>query len=72
MWPLMKQLHSEYGADRLLWGSDWPHCEESGRYGTPMLAIKMALEAASDGEVDAIMALTATRLFGLDVRSTET
>ncbi len=72
MWPLMKQLHSEYGADRLLWGSDWPHCEESGRYGTPMLAIKMALEAASDGEVDAIMALTATRLFGLDVWSTET
>jgi len=64
MWPLVTRVYNEYGANRLLWGSDWPHSRDHGSYGAAATAMRMALEDIAVSEMDAIMSFTAARLFG--------
>lgn len=58
------QLLESYGADRLLWGSDWPHAYEYGTYADSYRSVEEALTGASDAELDRIRAGTARQLFG--------
>jgi L-fuconolactonase len=63
MWPLTARLYDEYGPDRLLWGSDWPHGKAYGPYDTTAAALRIVLEAVPPRDVEAIMGRTAARLF---------
>lgn len=65
MWQIIGRLYDEYGAHRLLWGSDWPHCKAFGSYDTSAAALRIALRETSSRDIDAIMGQTACRLFHL-------
>ena len=69
MWRLVKQLARRVWRGPVAVGQRLAALRRIWPYGTPMVAIKMALDAASDEEVDAIMALTASRLFGFGTRT---
>lgn len=65
MWALIAGVYREFGASRLLWGSDWPHVRLPGTYGLSCTAIGQALAGTSERDFDAIFSTTARRLFGL-------
>ncbi len=64
MWALIAAAYDEFGASRLLWGSDWPHTRPGGSYGHSRAAVRLALAAAPRRDLDAIFTTTAARLFG--------
>jgi len=65
MWRLIRRLHSEYGADRLLWGSDWPHQKNHGSYARSHDILRQALTDTAPGALDKIYEETSARLFRL-------
>jgi L-fuconolactonase len=55
-----------FGADRLMWGSDWPVLNLNGDYAAWMAAAEQLLEGLSDTEREAIFGGTASVFYGLD------
>lgn len=53
------------GVPNLMWGSDIPHSEGTGRYTRE--AARVSVEGLSDEEVDNFLYKTAARLYGFDV-----
>ncbi|MEC5409740.1 amidohydrolase family protein [Paraburkholderia sp. MPAMCS5] len=63
------QLIEHFGAQRLMWGSDWPHTQYEAvtRYGESLATLLDAgLDAAA---LDAIVRTTALSFYGFDVKS---
>jgi L-fuconolactonase len=54
-----------FGADRLMYGSDWPTCLLAGTYAQVWVAASKALEGRPNKEISAILGGTATRLYGI-------
>jgi len=65
MWTLIADLYREFGASRLIWGSDWPHIRRHANYDHSYTAIRHALAGASERHLDEIFTTTAARLFRL-------
>jgi L-fuconolactonase len=55
----------EFGADRLMFGSDWPVCLLAGDYDRVWTETQRALAGRSRSEVDAILGGTAERIYRL-------
>lgn len=60
----VRQLLECYGAERLMWGSDWPHAYRYGGYTDSHRSVSTALFGRSDRECDQVLAGTARTLFG--------
>ena len=56
-----------FGADRLLFGSDWPVCRLTSTYADVVGAIERQVARLSPNERGAILGGTATRVYGIDL-----
>ena len=61
--PYIDAAIDRFGADRLMFGSDWPVCELAGDYATVWAETTRALEGRSRHEIDAILGGTAARVY---------
>jgi L-fuconolactonase len=64
--PYVDVLLEAFGADRLMWGSDWPVVNLNGSYATWMTTAETLLSGLSDAEREAIFGGTARVFYGLD------
>jgi L-fuconolactonase len=55
-----------FGADRLLFGSDWPVCLLNGSYARVVDEMRRVIDALAPAHADAILGGTARRLYALD------
>ncbi len=63
--PCADVLLDAFGADRLMWGSDWPVLNEASDYLSWMHAADVLTERLSSNERDAIFGGTAATFYGL-------
>jgi L-fuconolactonase len=61
-------LHA-FGAERLMFGSDWPVCRLVSTYGEVLVAMEQLVAPLSDSERDAVMGETAARVYGIPHRA---
>jgi len=64
--PFVEFAVELFGADRLLFGSDWPVAELGGGYRKVWTELSAVLAALSGGERDAILGGTARKCYGLE------
>jgi L-fuconolactonase len=64
--PYVEHLLGCFGAERIMWGSDWPVVEAAGGYRRWVAATVALLADRSDAERAAIWAGTARRFYGLE------
>jgi L-fuconolactonase len=64
--PYVEVLVQAFGADRLMWGSDWPVLNLNGDYARWLDAAETLLAGLSEAERDAIFGGTASVFYGLD------
>lgn len=65
VWPYCNHLLSCFGADRLMWGSDWPVLNLRGNYGDWHAAFSEWLSLLSESERNDVFGGTAVRFYGL-------
>jgi L-fuconolactonase len=58
--PYVEHLVKHFGAERLMWGSDWPVLELNGNYGTWYASARRLTAKLPAGERDAIFGATAS------------
>ena len=63
--PYADLLINAFGAERLMWGSDWPVVELAGGYDRWREAAENYVARLNEGEQNAILGETATRFYGL-------
>ena len=61
--PYIDFVIEKFGADRLMFGSDWPVCTLAGDYARVWAETNTALAGRSQGEIDAILGGTAQRVY---------
>jgi len=61
--PYIDEAIAHFGADRLLFGSDWPVCELAGDYAQVWTETNRALAGRTDAEREAILGGTAARVY---------
>ena len=64
--PYVDHLFTCFGAERLMWGSDWPVVELGGGYARWRSASKELMSELSDRERRAVLGNTARRFYALD------
>jgi len=64
--PYVEVLIEAFGADRLMWGSDWPVLNLNGDYAAWLNAAETLLAGLSEAEREAIFGGTANVFYGLD------
>jgi L-fuconolactonase len=62
--PFLEATLNEFGAERLLWGSDWPVCTQEEPYAVAVSSVDLALAGASQAEREAVFAGNFDRIFG--------
>lgn len=62
--PFISAAIDRFGADRLMWSSDWPGCYEFGSYRLALEGMLAALAGRSEQERQAVLTGTFVRLFG--------
>lgn len=62
--PFISAAMSSFGAERLLWGSDWPVCTQREPYGAAIAPTDQALASYPDSDKHAVFAGNFTRIFG--------
>lgn len=65
--PYVDFCLENFGADRLMFGSDWPVCQVAGNYGQVHLALDDCLVDLSSDERAQIWGLTAQSFYNLDI-----
>ena len=65
LWPYMETVLSTFGAERLMFGSDWPVLNLASDYGAWIEVVKRAIDKLSPHERQQIMAKTAIEAYGL-------
>lgn len=63
--PYAEVLFELFGADRLMWGSDWPVVNLAGGYAAWWDATEVLLAGHSDAERDAVLGGTAAAFYGV-------
>lgn len=64
--PAIEVALAAFGAERLLYGSDWPVCLLNGDYLRVWVETRRVLELVAPEELDTLLAGTAARLYRLD------
>lgn len=65
--PFVDTIVALFGAERVMWGSDWPVLNLAADYGAWVAATGELLARLSEAERAAIMGATAARFYGLEV-----
>lgn len=60
---LIKQVCEWFGADRIMWGSDWPFCLRRATYAQALSFVRDEMEFLSEAELAWILGGTALRLW---------
>ncbi|QKW10047.1 amidohydrolase family protein [Streptomyces sp. NA04227] len=63
--PYVETALTEFGPDRLMFGSDWPVCTLAASYGEVLASARELTAGLSSTERDAVFGATATRVYGL-------
>jgi L-fuconolactonase len=63
---LVKQLYDAYGAERLMWGTDWPVCEEFCTYAQVVSLYRQHLDFLTPRDHDWILRRTVQRVWPFD------
>ncbi len=63
--PYAEHVLGVFGADRLLFGTDWPVCTLAASYDTVVEVAEQLTADLSDSERDAVFGANATRIYGL-------
>ena len=64
VWDLALEV---FGADRLMYGGDWPMTVPLGGYRPHWRVVRDLVEELSEGEGGALLAGTASRTYGIEV-----
>lgn len=67
--PISNTLLSAFGAERLLWASDWPWIKEHPGYGPLKELVALQLPELSTPEIDQILGGNAQRILGIEVET---
>lgn len=62
--PFVSNAIDRYGADRIMWSSDWPGCYEFGPYRQTLEGMLAALGGYDNRDREAVLSGTFNRLFG--------
>jgi L-fuconolactonase len=62
-WPEAEKVLDAYGAERVLWGSDYPHVLRDGAYAQSLDAARAFVSATAPEAAGALFSATAIRLF---------
>lgn len=65
--PVVDQVMEQFGADRMIWGSDWPVLELAGSYDRWCTVSHQILAARTEEDRNAIYGGNAARFYGLEV-----
>lgn len=65
--PFVGHLFEHFGADRMVWGSDWPVLNLRADYGRWLEMARRLASAYAPGHEDAVFANNAIALYGLDI-----
>ena len=65
--PFVETALENFGADRCMFGSDWPVCELAASYQQVFEALKNCIGELSDSEKAKILGLNAIEFYGLNV-----
>jgi L-fuconolactonase len=65
--PYMEQILSIFGAERVMYGSDWPVCLLAGEYGRTLSLLRHVIEDRPESEQLAILRDNAITAYGLDL-----
>ena len=65
MRPYVDHVIAVFGADRVMWGSDWPVCRLAGEYGEWHKAAQALTASASTAEQAMIYGGTANQFYDL-------
>jgi L-fuconolactonase len=65
--PYVEHVLECFGAERLIWGSDWPVCTMAASYGAWHAAATELASSLSQAERDALFGDNAVKLYGLTV-----
>jgi L-fuconolactonase len=63
--PWVAQVFSSFGAERMLWGSDWPVLNSAGSYAGWLGLARELIERCAPGCADQVLSGTARRLYHL-------
>ena len=63
--PFADVILSAFGADRVMFGSDWPVCLLASDYAGVVALARSLVTGLSDGERTAVFASTAARVYGI-------
>jgi L-fuconolactonase len=63
--PWVAQVFSSFGAERMLWGSDWPVLNSAGSYAGWLGLARELIERCASGCADQVLSGTARRLYHL-------
>ena len=63
--PWVAQLFRSFGAERVLWGSDWPVLNAAGSYGEWLGLTQQLIERCAPGRASQVLSGTAHRLYRL-------
>jgi L-fuconolactonase len=66
--PYLDAVHSSFGADRLMYGSDWPVCLLSGEYRAVYQLTDKYLQKHSASDQDKFFGLNAAKFYGLETK----
>jgi L-fuconolactonase len=65
--PVADVVLSAFGADRVMFGSDWPVCLLASDYASVVALARALVTGLSDAERTAVFAATAARVYGISV-----
>ena len=64
--PYVAHVLEVFGAQRVIWGSDWPVVDLAGGYGAWLVASESLLSHLGQQDRNDIFGLNARRFYGLD------
>jgi predicted TIM-barrel fold metal-dependent hydrolase len=62
-WDLVKSVHGAFGAERIMWGTDWPVSLSKTDYGSTLRLITDAMDFFSDADKSWILSKSVERLW---------
>jgi predicted TIM-barrel fold metal-dependent hydrolase len=62
-WPLVRAAYEQFGPERLMWGSDFPHVLLASSYGRSLTIVNQALMDCSAAQRESVMGTSALRLY---------
>jgi predicted TIM-barrel fold metal-dependent hydrolase len=63
-WSMVKRLHAAFGPQRLMWGTDWPVCEDrGGSYRQGLTVVRQDMGFLNDDDRRWILSETVQRIW---------